>query len=241
MDFGLVLDVETTGIDPLKDKIIEIGIMEFAVAGDQPPQVTRSYGSLQDPGQPIPPEITKLTGLTDGLVKGHQIDWKLVRDLMGNASVIIAHNAEFDRKFVQASGQVSDLHSHWACSMRHVDWRRHGFRQLGLTYLAADHGFLNPFAHRALFDCATTFRLVSPYLPELVARSFEKEFTIRAVSSPFESKDVLKKRGYYWDQETRCWTIIVPESKIEGERSFLAEEVYKGLSKHREIPIENSF
>jgi DNA polymerase-3 subunit epsilon len=124
--------------------------------------------------------------------------------------------------------------------MRHIDWRSHGSRHLGLTYLAADHGFLNPFAHRALFDCATTFRLVSPYLGELIARSYEKEFTLRALQSPFESKDILKGRGYFWDAESRCWTIVLPESKIEAERIFLSEEVYKGPSKHREYPVVSS-
>lgn len=250
MDFGLVLDVETTGIDPTQDKIIEIGILEFAVEGAQDssgtstsqaasPHILRCYGGLEDPGVPLSAEITKITGLTDALVKGRKIDWTMVRDLVENASIIIAHNADFDRKFMQASGKLQGLSTHWACSMRHIDWRKHGCRHLGLTYLAADHGFLNPFAHRALFDCATTFRLVSPYLAELVARSYEKEFTVKAVGSPFESKDILKRRGYFWDAEARCWTIILPESKIEEERTFLAQEVYKGTSKHREIPMSS--
>jgi DNA polymerase-3 subunit epsilon len=236
MDFGLVLDVETTGINAQNDRIIEIGILEFSVKQGELPQITRTYGALQDPGMPLPKEIEQLTGLTDGMLKGQMIDWDMVRSMVESASVIVAHNADFDRQFMEASGQLLGLSCHWACSLRHIDWRGHGYRQLGLTYLAADHGFLNPFAHRAIFDCATTFRLIAPHLPELISRSYEKEFTVHALSSPFESKDTLKKRGYIWDPSLRCWVTIVPESKLEEERTFLAQEVYKGPPKHRETP-----
>jgi DNA polymerase-3 subunit epsilon len=122
MDYGLVLDVETTGIDPIKDKIIEIGILEFAVDGAETsheghssvPHVIQCYSGLEDPGTPISAEITKITGLSDALVKNRRIDWPLVRDMAERASVIIAHNADFDRKFVQASGQLQGISTHWA-------------------------------------------------------------------------------------------------------------------------------
>ena len=239
MDFGVILDVETTGINAKNDQIIEIGLLEFSVVQNQRPQITRMYGSLQDPGIPISKEIEQLTGLSDAVVKGHVIDWAFVGSVLAKASVVIAHNAEFDRQFIEASGKIQGIAPHWACSLRHIDWRRHGYRQMGLTYLAADHGFLNPFAHRAVFDCATTFRLVAPHLDELITRSYEKEFTVHALASPFESKDVLKKRGYHWDPHMRCWVTIVPESRLEEERNFLAEEVYKGTPKHRETLRES--
>src|SRR5690606_9704255 len=99
-------------------------------------------------------EIEKVTGIDYDLIKGRVIDWNLVRDWMSRASIVIAHNAAFDRPFLEQRSELSGLHIHWACSIRHIDWQAKGFRTKALNYLAADHGFVNSFAHRAVFDCA---------------------------------------------------------------------------------------
>ncbi len=237
MDYGLILDLETTGLDPQNDRIMEIGLLEFGVETDAAPFITRMYGALQDPGVEVSAEVQKITGITPASLVGQTIDWDLVRSYLAKAAIVVAHNADFDRRFLEASGQLGGLKPHWGCSMRHVDWRGHGFNTLSLNYLAADHGFVNAFAHRALFDCATTFRLVAPYLQELMQRSYEREYLIKAVSSPFESKDVLRLRGYRWDADERCWNRLVAETGLEAERTFLTEQVYKGKPRHREEEI----
>lgn len=237
MDFGIIVDLETTGLDPQADAIMEIGILEFAVEGEQQPCVTRTYGALQDPGREVSEEVLKLTGLTQAHLAGQQIDWDHVRGFFQRASIVIAHNADFDRRFLEKSGKLAGLAPHWACSMRHIDWKRHGKGSVSLNYLAADHGFVNPFAHRAVFDCATTFRLVAPHLNELIIRSYEREYHVKAVYSPFESKDVLRLRGYRWDPEERVWGKVVGETALVEERKFLAEQVYRGEPKHREIEV----
>lgn len=239
MDFGLIVDLETTGLDPEKDRIIEIGIIEFGLEGDQPPVVIRSYSGLEDPGQPLSPEITKITGLATAHVLGQKIDWDLVRDFFSRSEIVIAHNCDFDRSFLVRRKELTGLRPHWACSMRHINWKAHGFNTLSLNYLAADHGFVNPFAHRALFDSAATFRLITPYLPELIERSYQREFMIRAVQSPFDSKDALRARGYRWNAEERCWGRVVAEGDLEAERLFMATEVYKGRASHEETELRS--
>lgn len=69
--------------------------------------VTGVYGGLQQPGKPIPPEITKLTSITDEMVSGQMIDMQAVHDLVAPADLIIAHNAGFDRPFCEAFSSVS--------------------------------------------------------------------------------------------------------------------------------------
>jgi DNA polymerase-3 subunit epsilon len=64
---GIILDTETTGLNHRTDEIIEIGVIAFSfdeqgAIGD----VTGIYSGLQQPSVPIPDEITKLTGITDG-------------------------------------------------------------------------------------------------------------------------------------------------------------------------------
>jgi DNA polymerase-3 subunit epsilon len=238
MDLGAIVDVETTGLNPKEDKIIEIGLIIFGVQGNDGPMVVHAYGGLQDPGMVLDPKIIKITGIKDEYLKGQKIDWVHVRSWLEKVSIVIAHNADFDRSFLHGVSELRDLKLHWGCSQRHIDWRKHGFASLALNYLAADHGFVNPFAHRALFDCATTMRLISPYLEELTKRSYERQIYIKAVGAAYESKDLLRSRGYQWDPNERVWSRMVFASDLEEERRFLASDVYRGRSHHVEAVQE---
>ena len=262
MNVGVIIDLETTGIDSSQDQVIEVGMLEFVMTPatyvDRPesasPPPARSggtvaigaglkadmvgaYSGLQDPGRPLPPDMSALTGLSDEVLAGRSVDWPQVRQMLARASVVIAHNAGFDRAFLERRPELAGLELHWACSIKHINWHRHGFRTRALNYLAADHGFVNPFAHRALFDCATTFRVITPYLDELVRRSHLREFLVSATGAPFETKDVLRSRGYRWNPEIRVWAKSMLEDEIEEERAFLAAQVYKGNPRHKEEEI----
>ena len=98
-----VVDVETTGTSPDRDKIIEFGICLFEY-GRQNGQIYKVLGSwewFEDPGVSIPPEITKITGITDQMVAGHRIDDGAVDDLLSRVVLVIAHHADFDRRFLE--------------------------------------------------------------------------------------------------------------------------------------------
>ena len=240
MDYGIVVDVETTGIDALNDRIIELGMILFAVEADKPPQITAMYSGIEDPGRKLAPEIIALTGLNDEILRGQKIDWELVRATFAKASVAIAHNAAFDSAFLKARPELQPLTIPWACSMKHVNWEVRGFRTRALNYLACDHGFVNPFPHRALFDCATTFRLIQPHLDELASRCYMREVRVVAVGVPFEKKDVLKQHRYRWDGERRVWFKDLIEDQLPEERSFLKAEVYmSGHDRHEEVFSES--
>ena len=238
MDRGIIIDLETTGIDCENDKIIEIGIIEFLVRDDgSAPSISNMYGALEDPGENLSEQVSKITGLEDYMLKGEKIDWVLVRSYLERSSIVIAHNADFDRSFLEKRSELKGLEPHWACSMKHIDWNAHGFKTRALNYLAADHGFVNSFAHRALFDCATTFRLIAPYFQELVSKSYMKEFRFYATAAPFASKDKLKERSYRWDTERRVWYKSVLEDSLDSERQFLSTQVYPGEDLHEEMLV----
>lgn len=179
---------------------------------------------------PLNEEIQKLTGLNDELLRGRAIDWQLVGEFFQRSALYVAHNAAFDRAFVQSRFDELgiEMPGRWACSMKHIDWEKHGFRTRALNYLAADHGFVNPFAHRAMFDCATTLRVCEPYFEELCTRSYLREYKLLAQGAPFETKDILKRRKYRWDPEQRVWYKVLLEDRLQEERDFLEAEIYAG-------------
>ncbi|MEI8025619.1 MAG: 3'-5' exonuclease [Pseudomonadota bacterium] len=237
MEYGLIVDVETTGLDSSSDHIIEVGILEFMMIPGMPASISRMYGALDDPGIPVPPEIEKITGISSQQLSGQSVDWALVASMMSRAKIVIAHNMEFDRGFFRARKELKGVNPHWGCSIRHIDWKSKGASSLALNYLAADHGFVNPFAHRALFDCATTFRLISGHLDELIQSSYLKSVRIDALNSPFEKKDLLKEQGYRWDSQRRIWHKTILESNLDKERLFLEKEIYLTKPSHKETVL----
>jgi len=236
---GAVIDLETTGLDPLKDQIIEVGIVQFCFQVNTPdaPTISEMYGGLQDPGRPLSEDIVRITGLTDFDLANRSIRWPLVEELLSGCDLVVAHNMDFDRSFIRALPNLAPISGVWGCSMRHIDWAAKGHKTQALNYIAADQGFVNPFAHRALFDCATTFRIIAPHLTELYERCQQREFEVRALGAPFASKDVLKARGYRWDGDARVWHKTFAESALPLEREFLASQVYGGTNRSSETIV----
>lgn len=123
-----VVDVETTGLFPELDEVIELAVqrVRFDALG-RIVQVGQPRSWLQQPTEPLTAEITAITGLTDADLAGQQFDIATATELIGGADVIIAHNAAFDRPFVdlllpEVRGAA------WACSMCEVDWGGSGSR-----------------------------------------------------------------------------------------------------------------
>src|SRR5450759_1987700 len=91
------LDVETTGFDPARDRVIEI-----AVIVARGPEVLARYSSLVDPGRSIPRETTQLTGIDDAMIAVAPPIERVVREAAEviGARDLVAHHASFDRMFV---------------------------------------------------------------------------------------------------------------------------------------------
>src|SRR4029077_18409668 len=160
-----VVDVETTGTNPDRDKIIELGIclFEYDRQSGRIYKVLGSWEWLEDPGGPIPPEITTITGITDQMVAGHRIDDGAVNDLLGPVVLVIAHNADFDRRFLERRLPAFAA-KHWACSRADIDWKAEGIRSSALEFVAYSLGFFHD-GHRAASDCRATLHALAQPLP----------------------------------------------------------------------------
>ena len=99
---GLFVDVETTGLDPAQHEIIELAMTPFTYGiNGEIYAVGEAFQQLRQPSRPIPPEITAITGIDDAMVEGHSIDPQAVSSFAAPAALVIAHNAAFDRKFLE--------------------------------------------------------------------------------------------------------------------------------------------
>ena len=109
---GLYVDVETTGFDPERDAIIELAMFPFTYTLDGAiTHVHRDRARIwrQDPGGPIPPEIARITGLTDLDLAGQAIDVAAADALIRSSHLIVAHNATFDRSFVESVVPAAEI------------------------------------------------------------------------------------------------------------------------------------
>ncbi len=96
-DTFVVLDIETTGFSPVKNKIIEIGAVKIEKG-----EITDHFSVFVNPKVPIPYEITKLTGIQDSMV----LDAESIEEVLPKfldfcqGAVLVAHNANFDMSFI---------------------------------------------------------------------------------------------------------------------------------------------
>ncbi|MEU8322883.1 DEDD exonuclease domain-containing protein [Nonomuraea sp. NPDC048881] len=96
----VVFDLETTGGSPAEDSITEIGAVKVRAG-----EVLGEFSTLVDPGGPIPPFISVLTGITDAMVvAAPRIEAVLPSFLeFIKGATLVAHNAGFDTRFVKAA------------------------------------------------------------------------------------------------------------------------------------------
>jgi DNA polymerase III subunit epsilon len=67
---GLIVDVETTGLDPAQDKIIELALLPFDFSSDGGLYaVHEGYTGFEDPGRPVPETVTRLIGIHETLAQ----------------------------------------------------------------------------------------------------------------------------------------------------------------------------
>lgn len=239
----LILDTETTGLSHASDKIIELALLLVQVdaASGLPFGPVTTFEGFEDPGMPIPEVAGQITGITDEMVRGQRLADAQVQALLARADLVVAHNAGFDRPFVEARFP-GFAGKRWACSFQDIDWKALGASSAKLSALAQDQGWFYD-AHRALVDCHALLQVLSRPLPQreatglgqLMAAAAQPSFKLRAIGAPFEAKDKLKSRGYRWDAEARVWcATLASEHLLAAETPWLKAEVYG----NRRAPVE---
>lgn len=240
---GLSLDTETTGKEST-DKIVELGMVLFAYCSqtEQVLGVVDVLSELEDPGMPIHPAASLVNGITDEMVAGKRIDDARVIAMAERANFVVAHNSSFDRPKCEARFPFfKDMA--WACSLRQVDWAGEGIKSGQLDYIAFRMGFFYA-GHRAYIDCLALLEVLrqpmaslsgKSALSGLLAQYRQNSSRVWAANAPFEAKDILKDRGYRWNDgsaygSVKAWNKEVTQDDLTAELTWLKETVYRNRS-----------
>lgn len=232
MKIGLIVDVETTGLDPRTDDIIEVGLLKFAYT---PAGVVLGpigeYMQFNEPSKPIPRLVNQLTGITDDMVRGHKLNTARLQEFAADADIVIAHNAAFDRKFMEKVSPIF-CEKPWACSQTQVPWSDEGFEGTKLFYIAYQYHFYFE-GHRSIDDALALLEILEQPLPrsgqtvmaQVLRAAGQPASRVYALGAPYEVKDRLKTRGYRWstgdDGCPRAWHRDVEPHDVPAELEFL--------------------
>ncbi len=241
---AIVVDTETTGRFA-DDAMIEIALLrvEYDVATGRIIRILDTYSGLEDPGFPIPAESTEIHGITDAMVAGQRIDDARVAAIVEGASIVIAHNAAFDRPFLERRLKVFESLA-FGCSHAQIPWGREGIRGTKLEYLGFLFGFFYE-AHRSEIDCRALLEVLAQRLPQsgeyalklLLDAAHAPLLRLWATGSPFDSKDRLRERGYRWEAAVKTWARVVAKDDAKKESEWLKLEVYGGRPAQIDVEV----
>jgi len=202
----LILDTETTGLDNENDDCLEVGSILFnvksrSVLAQQSFLLPVDINNAEKINN-IPAEITRLPQPLSEAIKYFE-------SLVRVSDVIVAHNAEFDKKWFGLN-KLPQIEKQWICSMDDITWpadrqlkTRPSVRDLALAY-----GVPVWNAHRALTDCiylSEVFKRCSE-LEKLLIRALEPKVLLRAEIS-YEERHLAKKAGFRWNDAIKgAWS-----------------------------------
>jgi len=166
----IIVDIETTGLEPTQHEITEIGALK--IKGND---VIDVFSKLIKPKNPIPPNITKLTGIDDDMVKDSppaEVVLPQFFDFIGNQA-LIAHNSDFDIPFIkyhmrQSAGK--ELANPIGCTLKLSRFLLPGLINHKLHTVASHFRLTVANRHRAMGDVELTFQVWVKFIELLKAK-----------------------------------------------------------------------
>src|ERR1700694_1268000 len=165
----VVVDLETTGGSAQFDRVMEVAAVRIENGGIQ-----YRRECLVEPGMPIPPFVTRITGINAALVRGKPTFESVLPDLrrLFDGAVVVAHNASFDCNFLsQAFNRTGlDLPNDRLCTLRLARRLIPGLHSYKLDSLCAFLGFSFVQCHRAGPHAEATLSLLLHLLETAIGR-----------------------------------------------------------------------
>ena len=212
----LIIDTETTGLDPQKDRCLEVGAILFDVSARsvlaQQSFLLPVESNAAEPINRIPASVTRLPQPWTGALRWFD-------ELLSASDVLVAHNAAFDRQWFGRDPLPAVSHP-WLCSMEDLRWpadrqlrSRPSVRDLALAY-----GVPVWSAHRALTDCI--------YLAEVFARCDDLETMLLHGLEPrqlmrarvsYDDRHLAREAGFRWNDPVKgAWTRRLSQREVKS-------------------------
>ncbi|BCN29143.1 3'-5' exonuclease [Anaeromicropila herbilytica] len=157
-DSFVCFDIETTGLVPTKDKIIEIGALKIKDG-----KIVDRFQEFINPDMKIPNHITKLTGINDSMLEGTRNVSDVIKDFVNfcEDDVIIGHNIKFDYSFVKVNAKKENLnYNNKAIDTLKLAREFHSdLESKSLENMCKYYKIENQNAHRAYDDAVATTKL----------------------------------------------------------------------------------
>lgn len=230
----LGIDLETTDLDIENCEITELGAVLWDTEAKMPLEIINHLCYTE---RKISDEAREINGIDDKILISHgkPIDEEVIHDfvdLAEKSQAIVAHNATlFDRPILERIYErvmEQPLGSYlWIDTRTDIPFPKK-IRSRNLTTLAAEHGFLNPFPHRAVTDVLTMLKIMSHYpIGEIIERAKSPTIKIKAVVS-YDDRQRAKDYGFYWDPDKKIWHKALKLCDYENEvkmYDFKIEEI----------------
>nr|WP_225323150.1 3'-5' exonuclease [Synechococcus sp. RSCCF101] len=212
----LIIDTETTHLDPDEGRCIELGAILFHLpARAVLAQLSTLLPCPENPAEPvngIPAAVSRLPmPWREGL--------QAFAALLDSAQLVVAHNAAFDRRWFGRPPLPAVPHR-WLCTMEDISWPgtlglkpRPSVRDLALA-----HGIPVWAAHRALTDCTYLAQVFErcDNLDQLVREGLEPRHLYRACIS-YEDRQLARQAGFRWnDAVPGAWSRRLSERQRQG-------------------------
>ncbi len=209
----VIVDVETTGLDPATCRVIELGAVLYSTADRC---VISSFSTLAQSPDNAAESINRIPVSAVVGAPTVQFAWKQLAGMVdwataGTDAVFMAHRAEFDRGFIAASAPKLAERLNWVCSKNDVEWPA---SKLGASCveMALAHGVPVVSAHRALTDCmliANTLAAVQKThdLDALIARAMRPKALFAVADRTFDEARNAQAReaGFRFIRERGRW------------------------------------
>lgn len=222
----LGIDFETTGLSTSESRIVEAG---WAIWDTDLKSITFVHDELvYHSDEPA---------FQDGAEKAHGLSWPIIKQhgspietmllnlqsAMMQVDAVVAHNGNnYDHPILKSNAARAGMgfpERLWIDTSLDVPYPQ-TMTTRRLVHLAAEHGFLNPFPHRAIFDVVTMLHVLSHYdIVEVVKNASAATIRVRAAGITYDKRDLPKARRYRWEPAGKFWYKDIKDFDLEKERA----------------------
>lgn len=235
------VDLETANLetDPEKNRILEIGAVLFDVVLQKPLEIhnvlIKPYNDI-----PIDPDGARKHGITDEVLEAVGLPLLIASNAAIGQRIVpdafMAHNASFDKPLLMSAGLSSPYAGiPWIDTMYDIPFPD-DIKTRNLTHLAAEHGFVNPFPHRAASDVLTMVRIAAHYLADEDAVDAVMESAMSPVVDViavvnYDNRQKAKDHKFMWDPTRKEWYKRIKECKYDPEHYDFKTRVLRDITR----------